>query len=88
MKEWDLGFISLHIPVGTAHHWSVASVGWRSPRPEMSGDCASLYEVRAYSQGKEGFYTVSGRAQMHFIVLTPLIPKDPSHHTDYQIIRC
>lgn len=42
-EEWDLTFISPHIPVSTAYHWSVASVGWWSPGPEMGGDGASLY---------------------------------------------
>lgn len=55
-------------------------MGWWSPRPEMSRDCASLYAQLLRSgvffiQGKEGFYTASGSAQIRFIVLTPLLLK-------------
>lgn len=54
--------------------------GWRSRL-----FVCSAFEVRVYSQGKEGFVHCIWQKPNTFIVLELLIPKEPSHFT--QIIR-
>lgn len=82
-EEWDLAFISPHILVSTAYHWSVASVGWWSPGPGKGGDRASLYAQLSRSgfipRERKALCTAFGRSQIHLLFQCPLFLK--SLHT-------